>query len=243
MKLNTILLLPVVLGIGLSANTVTADTVVVPGGFGVTEANSSDNAPLGASEQHFQQVFGLPLLTGLSPGDLITGIGFRVAGNETALPAQTIPIYNIGLSQSANAPGSLSATFADNRGADFTLVRSGSLTIGTGDFPGGASPNNFGWIAFSTPYQYQGGNLLVEVDYQGFTSGRDADAAYPYDGTLAQTAFGTGGSLTANQGMYNEAIVMGFTTVPSVPEPSAALLCGVGLMLLGAGRRRLSGRC
>ncbi len=240
MKLNTSLLLPVVLGIGLTAIPVAADTIVVPGGFDVTEANSSDNAPLGVSGQHFQQVFGLPLLTGLSPGDWITGIGFRVAGNESALPAQTVSTYNISLGQSANAPGSMSATFADNRGGDFTLVRSGSLTIATGDFPGGASPNSFGWIPFSTPYQYQGGNLLVEVEYQGFTTGRNADAAYPYNSTLAQAAFGTGfGSTTANQGLYNEAIVMGFTTVPSVPEPSAALLYASGLILFGVGRRVL----
>jgi len=239
MKLTTNLLLPVVIGLGLSAATVAADTIIVPGEYSLTEANSSDNAPLGATEQHFQQVFGLPLLTGLNVGDVITGIGFRVAGNESALPAQTVSTYNIGLSQAANAPGFLSTTFANNRGGDFTSVRSGPLTINAGDFPGGSSPNGFGWITFSTPYVYQGGNLLVEVEYQGFTSGRNADAAYTYAGTLAQTAFGTGfGSATADQGLYNEAIVMGFSFVPSIPEPSAALLFGVGFMLFAPARKK-----
>ena len=146
----------VVIGICLTAATVLADqTFVVPEEYTSVEAGSSDNAPLGASEQHFQQVFNSALLTSLSVGDWIDAIAFRVDGGETALPAQTIPIYDISLSESPNAPGSLSTTFADNRGADFLTVRSGPLTVNAGDFPGGSSPNNFGWIPFSIPYQYQ----------------------------------------------------------------------------------------
>ena len=228
----------VVVGIYLTAATAFANqTVIVPGEFALAEAGSSDNAPLGAAEQHFQQVFSSALLTNLTIGDLIVGMAFRVEGNETALPAQTIPDYNISLSQSPNAPGSLSATFANNRGADFLTVRSGALTVSAGDFPGASSPNNFGWISFATPYQYQGGDLLIEIAYQGFTAGRDADAAYPYTANLAQTAFGNGfNSTTADAGLYAEALVIAFSTthpVAPVPEPAISLLFGVGALLLG----------
>jgi hypothetical protein len=221
------------MGIWLTAATVVgAQTVIVPGQFALVEAGSSDNAPLGASEQHFQQVFSSALLTSLTPGDWINSMAFRVQGNEAALPAQTIPVYNISLSQSPNAPGSLSATFANNRGADFLTVRSGALTVLAGDFPGGSSPNSFGWILFSTPYQYQGGDLLIEVAYQGFLTGRNADAAYPFTANLAQTAFGTGyNSTTADAGLYAEALVMGFSITP-VPEPSASFMVGAGFLLL-----------
>jgi hypothetical protein len=227
----------------LTAATVFADqTFIVPGDLATSEANSSDNAPLGAisDQQTFQQVYSSSLLTNLSIGELITGIGFRVEGNESALPAQTISEFNISLSQSPNAPGNLSSTFADNRGADFTTVRSGPLTINAGDFPGGSSPNDFGWITFTTPYVYQGGDLLVEVAYQGFSLGRDADAAYPYDSSLAQTAFGSDfNSTTADAGLYNEAIVMGFMTSSTpVPEPSAAIMFGIGSLLLVFRARR-----
>ena len=227
----------VVIGICLTAATVFADqTIIVPGQFALAEAGSSDNAPLGASEQHFQQVFSSALLTNLSVGNWIDGIAFRVEGNETTLPAQTIPIYNISLSQSPNVPGSLSATFANNRGADFLTVRSGALTLNAGDFPGGSSPNTFGWISFSTSYQYQGGDLLIEVAYQGFLAGRDADTVYPFTANLAQTAFGNGyNSTTADAGLYAEALVMGFSItsvfVP-IPEPSAFFMIGVGFFLL-----------
>jgi hypothetical protein len=227
----------VVIGICLTAATVFADqTIIVPGQFALAEAGSSDNAPLGASEQHFQQVFSSALLTNISVGYWIDGIAFRVEGNETAVPAQTIPIYNISLSQSPNVPGSLSATFANNRGADFLTVRSGALTVTAGDFPGGSSPNTFGWIPFSTPYQYQGGDLLIEVAYQGFLAGRDADTVYPFTANLAQTAFGNGyNSTTADAGLYAEALVMGFSitsVLVLIPEPSAFFMIGVGFLLL-----------
>jgi hypothetical protein len=225
----------VVIGICLTAATVLADqTFVVPDEYASVEAGSSDNAPLGATEQHFQQVFSSALLTNLSVGDLINAIAFRVQGGETALPAQTIPAYDISLSESPNAPGSLSATFADNRGADFLTVRSGPLTVNAGDFPGGSSPNNFGWISFSTPYQYQGGDLLIEVDYQGFSAGRDADAVWSFSASLGQTAFGTGyNSTTADAGIYAEALVMGFSIMEDpIPEPSFLLMFGIGLLLL-----------
>jgi hypothetical protein len=230
----------IVIGICLAAANVLADqTIIVPGEFTLADANTSDNAPLGAisSQQHFQQVFSASLLSGLSIGELITGIGFRVEANESDLPAQTITSYDISLGQSANAPGNLSATFADNRGADFTTVRSGPLTINAGDFPGGTSLNGMGWISFSTPYQYEGGDLLVEVSYEGFSFGRDADAAWPYDSSLAQTSFGSDyNSTTADEGLYNEAIVTGFSVEPAiapVPEPSAAILFGAsGLMFV-----------
>jgi hypothetical protein len=236
MKMN--IACKIAIGICLVATTVFADqTIIVPGEFTLADANTSDNAPLGAisSQQHFQQVFSTSLLSSLSIGELITGIGFRVEANESALPAQTITSYNIGLGQSANAPGNLSATFADNRGADFTTVRSGPLTINAGDFPGGTSLNDLGWISFSTPYQYEGGDLLVEISYEGFSSGRDVDAAWPYDSSLAETSFGSSyNSTTADEGLYNEAIVTGFTTesnIEPVPEPSAVIMFGVGALL------------
>jgi PEP-CTERM motif len=244
MKINIASKIVIAVGICLTTATVFADqTIIVPEEFTLAEANTSDNAPLGAisDQQHFQQVFSASLLSGMSIGDLITGIGFRVEGNESALPAQIVTSYDISLGQSANAPGNLSTTFADNRGADFTTVRSGPLTINANGFTGGSSPNDMGWISFSTPFQYEGGDLLVEVAYEGFSLGRDADAAYPYDSSLAQTSFGSGyNSTTADEGLYSEAIVTGFSISPDVtpvPEPAAPALLGVGALLFVVRRK------
>jgi hypothetical protein len=243
MKIN--IAYKIAVGICLAATTVFADqTIIVPEEFTLAEANTSDNAPLGAisTQQRYQQVFSASLLSSLNIGELITGIGFRVEANESALPAQTISEFDVSLGQSANAPGNLSATFAANHGADFTTVRSGPLTINANDFPGGTSLNNLGWISFSTPYQYAGGDLLVEVSYEGFSSGRNADAAYPYDSSLAETSFCSDyNSTTADEGLYNEAIVTGFTTtsnIEPVPEPSAAIMFGAGALLFVLRRKR-----
>ena len=130
-----------------------------------------------------------------------------------------------------NAPGSLSSIFANNRGADEVMVRTGPLTINAGVFLGGSSPNAFGQILFTTPFTYTGGNLLIEIATQGFTSGRNADAVYPDNTGLAQTAFGsTFNATTANAGLFNEAIVMQFNIQP-VPEARHAGLIAAGTIL------------
>lgn len=73
---------------------------------------------------------------------------------------------------------------------------------------------------------------MIEVSYQGFSAGRDADAAYSYTAGLAQTAFGTGfSSTTADLGLFDEALVIGLSTIP-VPEPPAFLMVGFSLLLL-----------
>lgn len=208
---------------------------VVPTANTSAEGNSSDDAPLGVSGQRFQQVFSSALLSAFPAGSQILGLGLRVNGGETALPAQTVTTFDIWIGQSLNAPGSLSATFANNRGAG-DLVRQGPLVISAGDFPGGATPNGFGVIPFDIPYEYTGGDLLIEIGYQGFSAGRNADAIYPFTASQAQTAFGSGySSLTANVGLYNEAIVFAFDLEPlaPVPEPAETGLLAMGVLATG----------
>jgi hypothetical protein len=115
--------------------------------------------------------------------------------------------------------------------------------ISAGQFPGGSTPNAFGFIPLDTPYEFTGGNLLIEVAYQGFTSEQNADAIYPYTAGLAQTAFGTGfGATTADGGLYNEAIVFGFETIQVVPEPVGTGLLAVGVLGVCVTARHLRGR-
>ena len=220
--------------------------LVVPGTYASTAATSSDNAPLGVANQHIQQVFSASLLasSGLAAGEQLTGLGFRIAANQSSLAAQTVSDYSIWMGLAANAPGSLSSALADN-GVFMTQVRSGSLTITSGQFSGGQSVNPFGYITFNTPYNYLGGDLLIEIAYSGFSSGGNVDAAWPYDSTLAQTAFGTGpNATTADAGIYNEAIVMSFqgnwstTIVSAVPEPATTGLLALGIIGLLARRCR-----
>jgi hypothetical protein len=184
-------------------------------------------------------VFGSALLTDLDIGAVIVGLTFRLDAASGAVPAQTIQNYEVRLSQSRNAPGALSSIFAENRGLDEVVVRSGPLTIHAGDFPAGDSPNPFGvMIPFTTPYVYRGGPLLVEVAHDGFPAGGTwVDADYP-TGLDAETAFGTGFSATtADVGFYREAVVMEFNAVPE-PGPLASAGIGLAVVVLLKLRRR-----
>lgn len=217
------------------------ESLVVPGEYASTSANTTDNAPLGAANQHIQQDFAASLLaaSNLQLGDQITAIGFRLASGQASLPAQTVSDYSIWMGLGVS-PGSMTSTFADN-GSGMLQVRSGSLNITDGQFSGGTGVNPFGIIDLSQPYTYSGGNLLVEIAYSDFASGGNVDAAYPYDASLAQTAFGTGPtSSTADQGLFNEAFVMAFDVIPA-PEPSvfAFFSCGtLGFIFLSRNRSR-----
>ena len=205
--------------------------VVVPGQYAGTNANTADNAPLGAVNQYIQQEYASSLLvaSGLEPGEQITAIGFRIASGQSGLVAQTVSDYSVWMGQPVFSPGNMSSTLADN-GSDMTLVRSGELDITDGQFPGGSSVNPFGMIQLSQPYTYSGDDLLIEIAFSSFASGGNVDAAYPYDSSLAQTAFGTGpDATTADQGLFDEAIVMAFDVTPA-PEPSTIALFACGMI-------------
>jgi hypothetical protein len=219
-----------VLILGLSVSSSLADTIVVPSEYTSVSASEWDDAPLGATNQHFQQVYSVSLLSELSTGDQITGIGFRIISNEVSLASQTVSDYSIWMGTSALSPGNMSSTFANNRSGDFTSVRSGQLDIAVDQFPGGPGNNPFGYILFTTPYTYSGGDLLIEISYSDFPlGGALVETPGPYDSMLAQTAFGTGqSSTTADQGLYPEAIVMSFMVTP-IPEPTTYALIALGL--------------
>jgi hypothetical protein len=213
-----------------------AATIVVPAGADATEGGSAEGTSLGDFSNRVQSIYGTSLLSNLHVGDIITGLSFRVDGIGPAPGPQTIANYEIRLSKSPKTPGTLSNTLADNRGADELIVRNGPLTIAVGDYPIGSSPNAFGaTIAFTTPYTYTGGPLLLEYSHTPFPSTHsfaDAVANSP-DG---QSAFGTGfGATTADIGMTNDVAVVRFQVVP---EPATCGLLALGLGALMLRRKR-----
>ena len=216
--------------------------VVLPSSFESTEGTLFEETALGFSANRIQLAYGVSELQDLNVGDRITGLTFRIDSDSGGLATQTINEYEIRLSESQNLPGSLSTIFAENRGADEVVVRSGNLTINSTDWTTGGSPNAFGAIIpFSTSYIYQGGPLLLEYAHDGFPlGGTMIDAAF--DPSLdTHTLVGTDfSSTTADfQDVVNAAIVVQFQ-VSAVPElSSVAMLSLVGLSFLGYRRRRL----
>jgi PEP-CTERM motif len=198
----------------------------------------------------FQYVYSATQFSTLTPGDEITGIGFRLpAGSSTFNSALVYSSFSLQIGQSTAAPGALSTTFAANQASDTVTAFSGPLTIPAGSFVGGAGPNPFYELAFATPYTYTGGNLLVTIRHSDVSSSISVDAnTISGFSSVTDTAanFGSDNATQSDgqRGFYNSPVTAFYfspvappPTVP-VPEPSSLALLSLGLGLAGWRRWR-----
>jgi hypothetical protein len=212
---------------------------VIPASSAFIGDTGGAGAPISGEALTTQFVYGSSLLNNLPIGSQINGIFFRLVERDPTGPVTnfTYNNFNITMSQSLKAPGSLSMTFEDNIGPGASLVRSGSLTISAGSYPGGLILNPFGpEIAFTTPYRYMGGDLLFTIRASSIASISNNP------GNLITAYAGGSGSMQTVGGLYNDAsAVFGINSSPvlqldyspfaaSVPEPSSLALMGLGTM-------------
>lgn len=135
--------------------------LVLPQSHATVDGTTATNVPFGRSTPvRVQQVYDPMLFAG--PGT-ITAIALRLDGDATAAPKQVD--CEIRMSTSPLPLVALSATFAQNRGADETVVLARQLLL----LPGNAvpaTPSPFqAPIALSAPFPYdpQAGALMVEI--------------------------------------------------------------------------------
>ena len=154
---------------------------VVPASAASTEGNSNEGTSLGSFSNTIQIVYGANLIAaaGIRNGDQITGLAFRVNAGWSS-PIWSVTDYQIRLATSLNPPGNLDLNFVNNRGADYTVVRSGPLSYSGSEYPVGPGPNGFGpVIGFNTAYVYSGGDLLLEYTHTNVAEGgTTADAVF-----------------------------------------------------------------
>jgi Ca2+-binding RTX toxin-like protein len=111
-------------------------------------------------------VFAASEFAALSGPSLITEIAVRPDAIFGTPFTVTIAAIQINLSTTGAAPDGLSLTFADNVGADDTVVFTGSLSLTSGFTGPPAGPKDFDYIIpLQTPFLYDpsAGNLLLEV--------------------------------------------------------------------------------
>ena len=243
--------------------------ITIPNEFANVEGSSGgEGTALGNFDNTVHTVYNASLLAaaGLNAGDVLNGLSFRLNGPDN-VPIWSVTDYQIRLATSNFSAGDLRNDFADNRGADYTLVRSGALTLVGTEFDGSSTagstgpgtPNDFGPLwTFDTNFVYNGGDLLLEYTHTaidntlnspGVQQTARADGVTGFAGV--QTLFGSGFDATTRgfgtEGVFDvdgntvtSAGSVGFAPIVQfsvVPEPSSAALL-IGLGMIGVARRR-----
>nr|WP_295661171.1 PEPxxWA-CTERM sorting domain-containing protein [Polymorphobacter sp.] len=138
----------------------------------------------------------------------------------------------------------MSRTFDSNLGGDTITARSGAMSIAAGTFIGDQKYNPFYTISFTTPYAYQGGNLLVTI--RDTLADDTVGAFIPLDAVWPSATLGgvgISGSASATKGFANFFYVpvtqLTFATT-AVPEPASWILMIAGFGLVGSAVRRRS---
>ena len=149
-----------------------ASNITIPGTYDSTVGNSGTSVPFAWSQQlRLQTVYNSSLFSSLSGPIAITGARYRMHPNWDPNYNFTTTNFQVTLSTSANSAGGLSTTFANNTGADATVVRSGSLTL-THTAGSGSGVRPFDVVlSFQTPFTYNpaSGNLLFDYLVSGRT--------------------------------------------------------------------------
>jgi hypothetical protein len=145
-----------------------AADVVAPNALGTIQGDTGNLFPILSKQSlRYQQVYDHSQFTGFAAGgEYITQIAFRVHSPGIAFSAG-ITNFQVNLSTTAKLPDALSATFADNVGADDTIVfPAASVNFSTSVAGPVDGPQAFDLvITLATPFRYDPakGNLLLDI--------------------------------------------------------------------------------
>jgi hypothetical protein len=203
-------------------------SIIVPGALANTDGNDGSPLFLRYQQVYSSSEFGLINNGG---GD-IAGFLFRLDQTFGQSFSTTLTNVQITLSTTQKAPGALSPVFAENVGADRTVV----LGPATVPFSAGktplVSPQPFdAGFGFTHAFYYNpaAGNLLVDVQLFGGATAGYFDAQSTQGDSISSLG---GSSASALSGILSTAgLVTEFAVVP-VPEPSALVLVSFGLAVL-----------
>jgi hypothetical protein len=205
-----------------------ASTIVVPNANTSVNGNAVQFLLFGTgTTNEFQWQLAGSQLTSVV-GDSLTGIGFRLAAGQASVPGPTtINMFNLGLSPSVNPIGALSTTFTDNIGPGAVTVLSGALSLGA--LTGGAGPNPFFIINFSTPYHYTGGDLVMTLN-------TSSNSTFAVDANTVDSLGDTVGSLNGGVAEFFNYPITEFqaAVTATVPEPASLLTMAAGILLLAS---------
>jgi len=142
-----------------------AQVIVVPNAQATNDGNARATTPTGAALVRAMRIFDASQFAALSGPSFLTQFAWRP---DTILGQSGPHSVNLRIyaSTTTRSVAGLSMTFADNLGADNTLVFNGTLNWATGNLPGPGNTRQFD-IVFpcTTPFLYDpaAGNLLLDT--------------------------------------------------------------------------------
>ncbi|HOW96807.1 MAG TPA: hypothetical protein P5567_08635 [Kiritimatiellia bacterium] len=153
--------------VSATATGIRAAEYVVPTNGAAAYGNTGTSYPcLSSACRRYQQVYAASEFASAQSPQLITRLGFRYR-TATSTFYLSGTWMEVRLSTTSRNPDGLSATFADNPGADETLVYAGT----NWQFAGSSALGKFWMDAyFDRPFHYDRtkGNLLVEIRMPGY---------------------------------------------------------------------------
>ena len=229
-----------------------AATIVAPNGYAAVEGNNAGSFPFTNFTGRYQQAYAASEF-GSGPIS-ISEIAFRTDASPATQSWLNQLAFSMRLSTSVNPVGTLSTTFADNIGADDTLVYTApALQVYGGANAGGPAPNAFDLIlTLDTPFAYDpsSGDLLLEVMIGTNTQLLPASGISYLDAVESTTgqfdvglqrvwnSSGDVNALTGDTDLHGYGLVTRFTYA-AVPEPGTGVLVIAGLFGLAPQRRRV----
>ena len=233
-----------------SAPVAMADIMVVsPGPETSTEGGIQNGFPFNvgnttSSSMRYQQVYTSADFSAITSPSLITAILFRPDATFGAAFSTTLSNVTIDLSTTSKTPSTLSATFANNVGADNTVVHTGSLSLSSADTGPAGGPKAFDIVInLSTPFLYDpsAGNLLLDVTNFGGGLTTQFDAVLSGDSHVNRVwVLGSTSAASGTVDDISAGLVTEFQFSPSgVPEPSAWLLLGTSIVISAGTLRKL----
>jgi hypothetical protein len=253
MKVFSIATTYLILAAAASTKPARADIFIVsPGAETSVEGNLDNEAPfdlaqIPLSSARYQQVYASTEFAALSGPAFITQLLFRPDAVFGFAFSSTLPDIQIDLSETHAAPNALSTTYANNVGADDTVVYArGSLSLSSADTGPAGGPKTFDIVInLTTSFLYNplAGNLLLDVRNFGGGQTTDFDSERAIDGSsrlVDENVAGAAGSADS------VALVTEFRLTPAIvatPEPGSwVLLTTVVIAVVAFVKRRTFAR-
>jgi hypothetical protein len=194
-----------------------AQVIVVPNSLATNDGNVSLTAPAGGPNSlREMRIYDAAQFGGLSGPSFLTQFAWRPDTTPGPSGPRSLALRIFASTTSRSVAG-LSTTFAENIGADNTLVFSGTLIWATANLPGPGNTRQFDVVfPFTTPFLYDpaAGNLLLEMQ---FTANGEAIRVDAVSGNSAVNKIQNLGSSTAPTGDFGIPQVTQFTFEPPPP--------------------------